>query len=459
MNTLDLLNPLCWAEATFGSAQLKDRRRTRRVVRAAACMAENASASLPAQMQTWKEVLAVYRLLSEEDVTFEALMQPHWQQTYEQMEAHQLVLLVQDTTEVDLTSHPKMTGLGPLGTERGRGLYLQTMLAVLPERRAVLGCALQEPFLRRSAPEGEGRDQRRQRRQRETDIWKRLVERLFRGPAQTTLVHVGDRGADIFAFFHACRSTQTHFLVRAAQNRRAAGAEEESTYLLTSARGWPSQDGRAFEVPASHGRQARSTRLQIAWGPMRVLPPRWEPDAPKEAMELWVIRVWEDEPPADEEPLEWLLLTSVPTVTLEQAWERVAWYTCRWVVEDYHQCLKTGCRIEARQLHSVERWMRLLGLLSPVAVRLLQLRDLARAAPERLASEVVAADLLAVVAAQTHQSPALMTTADFWRAVARLGGYLARTSDGPPGWKTLWRGWLRVQTLVEGVHLAPHLRL
>jgi hypothetical protein len=174
---------------------------------------------------------------------------------------------------------------------------------------------------------------------------------------------------------------------------------------------------------------------------------------------LWAIRVWEEQPPAGEEPLEWLRLPSVPTTTQDAAWERVGWSECRWVAEDYHQCLKTGCRIEERQVQSAERFHRLLGLLSPLAVRLLQLRDLSRREPERPAQEVLEPDLLAVVAAQAGRAPTSMTTQTFWMSGAQMGGYLARRSDGPPGWKTLWRGWLRVQTLLAGVHLAFHLRL
>jgi hypothetical protein len=137
----------------------------------------------------------------------------------------------------------------------------------------------------------------------------------------------------------------------------------------------------------------------------------------------------------------------------------VGWYERRWVVEDYHQCLKSGCRLEERQVQTVTRLIRLLGLLSPLAVRLLQLRDLARQEPKRPECPVLDADLLAVVAAQADQVPTSMTTAAFWRVVAQMGGYLARHGDGPAGWKTLWKGWLRVQTLLEGVHLAAHLRL
>ena len=110
-------------------------------------------------------------------------------------------------------------------------------------------------------------------------------------------------------------------------------------------------------------------------------------------------------------------------------------------------------------MQRADRLIRLLGLLSPLAVRLLQLRDLARLEPERPAHAVLDADLLVMVAAQANQAPALMTTGAFWKAVAHMGGYLARKGDGPPGWKTLWKGWLRIQTLLEGFHLAAHLRL
>ena len=257
----------------------------------------------------------------------------------------------------------------------------------------------------------------------------------------------------------ACQATQTHFLVRAGKSRRVEESEEEITYSLMRARSWPSQASRPFEVPARHGRQARSTQVQLAFGQMTLLPPRNEPRASKEPLTVWVIRVWEEQAPEGEEPLEWVRLPSVPTTTLEDAWERVDWYRHRWLVEDYHQCLKSGCRIEERQLQSVDGLMRLLGLLSPLAVRLLQVRALAREDPERPASQVIDPVMLAVLAQRCGGSPATMTVGTFWTEVARLGGYLARSHDGPPGWRTIWKGWLFLQTLLEGAHLAFHLRL
>jgi Transposase DDE domain len=208
------------------------------------------------------------------------------------------------------------------------------------------------------APEGEQRYQRRKREERETDVWIRQVHAIGTPESGSMWVHVGDRGADMFPFFQAAQATQTYFLVRAAQNRRVQESEDEITYSLTQARSWPSQASRPFEVPARHGHSGRSTQLQLAFGQMTLLPPRHEPRASKDPITVWVVRVWEEQAPEGEEPLEWILATSVLTTTLEQAWERVEWYRNRWLVEDYHQCLKSGCRIEERQLQSVDGLMR-----------------------------------------------------------------------------------------------------
>lgn len=459
MNTQELLNPKSWAERTFGGVQLHDMRRTKRAVQAASKLAENPLGSLPAQMQTWKETKALYRLLDEPDVTFAALIQPHLQQSRDQANSSPVVLLVQDTTDIDLSHRRKISGVGQIGNERGRGFFVQTVLAVRPQTREVLGCLAQEPFVRIPAPQGEQRYQRHKREQRESDVWMRQVQAIGTPEPTSMWVHVGDRGADMFPFFQACHVTQTHFLVRAAQNRRVQESEEEITYSLDRARAFPSQGSRVLELPARHGHPGRSAQLQLSFGQLTLLPPRNEPRASKDPLTVWVIRVWEAQAPEGEEPLEWLLMTSVSTTTLEQAWERVDWYQYRWLVEDYHQCLKSGCRIEERQLQTVDGLMRLLGLLSPLAVRLLQVRALAREDPERPAHEVIEPLLLAVLAQHSGHSPATMTVGTFWTEVARLGGYLARSHDGPPGWRTIWKGWLSLQTLLEGVHLAFHLRL
>ena len=168
------LPPDQWAEQTFGQALLGDRRRTRRAVKAACAMVRDPAASLPKQHLTWRNLKAVYRLLDEPEVTFEALMEPHWDQTRTSLHGEEVVLLVQDTTAIDLSAHESMTGRGPIGNGKGHGFLLQTVLAVVPETQAVLGCLAQRPFVRVPAPPDEQRYQRRHRATRETDVWMQL---------------------------------------------------------------------------------------------------------------------------------------------------------------------------------------------------------------------------------------------------------------------------------------------
>src|SRR5215831_9830899 len=148
MYTQAVLDPKSWAERTFGGVRLHDLRRTRRAVQAATRLAENPLGSLPAQMQTWKATKALYRWLGEEEVTFAALLQPHIEQTRAQATAAPVTLLVQDTTDIDLSHRHKISGVGQIGNERGRGFFLQTVLAVGPATGEVLGCLEQEPFVR-----------------------------------------------------------------------------------------------------------------------------------------------------------------------------------------------------------------------------------------------------------------------------------------------------------------------
>ncbi len=402
-------------------------------------------------------------------------MRPHVQQTREQCEQQSVVLLVQDTTELDYQAHRQTSGLGPIGNGRHQGLLLQTVLAVEPTSGELLGIAQQEPFVRKPAPKGERYSERVQR-ERESQVWERAVHAIGAppDPEQQVWVHVGDRYSDIYTLFLACREQQSHFVIRAAQERcvderveqaapalkrrkRKAG-DPPQTHLFETVRGWAACDEQEVEVPAEHARKARTARVVLSYGQLRLLAPdKREHELP--SMLVWVVRVWELDAPEGVEPLEWVLLTSLPVESVAQAWERVGWYRRRWIVEDYHQALKTGCRMEERQLESYEGLRRLLGLLAPTAVRLLQLRTLARQQPERPAQEVLPSEVVQVVALKTGSAAAGMTVEQCVARIARLGGYQGRRSDGPPGWKTLWQGWLKIQTLLEGVHLAHQLLL
>lgn len=459
-DALATLSPQAWAEQTFGTAQLGDARRTQRLVATAAACAARPSRSLPQQLGDPAALKATYRLLANAAVEFAALLAPHQAQTAVLASTLPVVLLVQDTTELDFSAHPATTGLAPIGNGGGRGFHLQTVLAVQPEPRLPLGVAAAAPWQRQAAPVPDESSAQRAQRRRESDIWARLVAQVGSPPPAVRWVHVADRGADCYSFVAACADTGSDVLVRVVQNRRVMGAAGEPGYLLDVLRDQPARDHRPLALPARPQRPARQTTVAISWTQVALQPPAHAPrdQPPLAPLAVWTVRVWEPAPPAEAVPVEWLLVTTVPVTTVAQAWERVEWYTARWLIEDFHQCLKTGCGVEATQLRDRANLWRRLGILLPLAVRLLLLRELSRAQPEAPATLVADPLTIRLVAARTRLPPAT-TVMELLRQVARLGGHQGRKGDGPPGWRSLWWGWLHVQTLRDGAQLAAELEI
>jgi hypothetical protein len=154
------------------------------------------------------------------------------------------------------------------------------------------------------------------------------------------------------------------------------------------------------------------------------------------------------------EGLEWVLLSMVPMRTEQDAWECIGWYRCRWLCEEFHHGLKTGCGLERRRLRTREGTERLLALLSPVAVRLLQLRSLIQQIPETLVRDLVPEDEVLLVAKLAQVPVPVLTVETFLRTVARRGGFLGRKSDGHPGWKSIWDGWFQIHLMLQGIQWA-----
>lgn len=162
-------------------------------------------------------------------------------------------------------------------------------------------------------------------------------------------------------------------------------------------------------------------------------------------------------PPAGlKEPIDWVLLTSLPVRTLEEAMEVIGYYEKRWLIEEWHKALKTGCQVEKRQLQTSHRLEALTGLLSVVAVRLMQLKEMGRREPQRAAVELVPQRYVELVhrARRGRGDAGQWTIRDFFRGVAGLGGFLGRKGDGEPGWITIWRGWEVLHWMLQGAQLA-----
>jgi len=446
-----------WAQAQWATAQLGDARLTRRAVQLGAALAAHPAPSLPQQLKQAAGLKGAYLLLNHPGVTLAQLATPHWRQTRAAAAAHPVVLLVQDTTELDYTQHPRMQGVGPIGNGKGHGLLLHSALAVVPTvTPQIVGLAHQQVVLRTPSsqrPPGAASP--------EGAVWAETAQAIGRPAAAVQWVAVGDRGSDDFRFMWTCQDTAKDFLIRVAHNRllqwEQTDVDPQLRKLVDCARTLTAAHSYTLAVSAGPQRVARTAQMRLAWAAVRIPPPQQGPAElrTQPALTAWLVRTWEVDAPATvKEPLEWILVTSVPTTTLAQALERVRWYTCRWLVEDYHQCLKTGCAIEKRQFDHGDDIRRLLGFLGPLAARLLQLRNVARQAPDTPAASQVD-PLMVQMLARRLQRPETspMTVGDFWRGVARLGGHQGRRRDGPPGWKTIWRGWEYLSDLVTGARL------
>jgi hypothetical protein len=201
-------------------------------------------------------------------------------------------------------------------------------------------------------------------------------------------------------------------------------------------------------------RQARKAIVHVAAAPVRIRPPgKKSGEYANEPLPMWVVRVWEPNPPQGQEPLEWFLLTNEPVHGFEDARRVVGWYECRWIIEEYHKALKTGCGIENPQFTTEARLQPAIALLSVVALTLLSLRDAARRpdAKQRPATDLISEDYVEVLSIwRHHRACPEWSVHEFFLALGRLGGHQNRKRDGAPGWLVLWRGWTTLQAMLEG---------
>jgi hypothetical protein len=451
------IDAAAWARSQFAGAELGDRRRTARLITLATQIASDPSASLPDQTESWADLKAAYRFVDNPAVTFDAIATPHWTAT--RAATPPRALLLDDTTEIDFGAARQVRGLGPVGSGTGRGFLVHSALMVAADTEAIVGLAGQILFHRQPAPKGESRAQRRQR-DRESEVWRQLIERVGPPPAGVQWVHVMDRGSDDFEVYCRALRQRVDWVGRVKSlNRRVrddAGQERPLRDVLAAQ---PASGGYTLALRARPGMAARRAKLLVSYAPVTLLVPR-QPAASLKGLAprpigLWVVWVREVDPPAGVEPIDWVLYTSLPVTGLEEALRIIGYYEKRWLIEEWHKALKTGCQVKARQLETSARLEALTGLLSVVAVRLLQLKAVARTEPDRPASEVVPPRYEAMLRGVRKGAGTLAwSVGRFYRELAKLGGFLGRKGDGEPGWITIWRGWEKLHLMLRGAEVA-----
>jgi hypothetical protein len=246
-------------------------------------------------------------------------------------------------------------------------------------------------------------------------------------------------------------------VIRAKTDRKImvqTPAGRRKAKLKSWARKLPRLGYRTVSVPGAGEQPARTALVRVAAGPVEIQAPQHRRgEHGSGSLSGWVVHVREENPPKGVVPLEWILLSNVPTWTLSEANERVDWYCCRWVIEEFHKAMKTGCGVELPQFTTKKALEVTVGMLSVVATQLLRLRDLSRQAdaPTRAATEVVHVQYVQVLSQwRFKRCRSDLSVREFLYALAKLGGHLNRRHDHPPGWLVLWRGWTKLQLLVEG---------
>ena len=438
-----------WAAQQFGTCQLGDRRRTRRLVEFAAQVAAAPDANTPTQAEEWSDLKAAYRLIEEEDVTFDGIVEPHWQQTRRRESGTWLI--ISDTTEINFGATNQAAGLGPLGRGQGRGFLLHSGLMIDPKTEEVIGLAGQKIRYRQPVPKNESRTAKLAR-DRESRIWGALIEQIGPPPAGVRWVQVCDRGADNFEVYCQLLLNRQDWVIRVARLNRMVQHRGREMPLKNYLRLLPLAGTYELSYRSKdHG--PRTAHIEVRFGTVAVPAPRqkspWLREQGITLICMNVVEVREVDAPAGVTPLHWVLFTSLPVATFEDSWTVIEYYEKRPVVEDFHKALKTGCRVEERQYETAPRLEAITGLLCVVAVRLLQLRCAARQTPERPAAEVVPHDWV-IVLSGLRGGRRILTVRDFFRQLAGLGGHLLRKCDGEPGWITLWRGFEKLHLALRG---------
>lgn len=450
-----------FAMRNFGHIDLGDQRRTDRLVHTVELLCRHPGGTLPHKLNRPADLRAFYRLMNRPEVTHAVLMRRHADYTRATMAAlpGQVVLLLHDATELDYTSKTTLRPqLGQIGQGTHRGYICHNSLAVRADTGAVLGLTSQLLHHRADVPKGETVKQKRQRESRESRLWVQGVAASGPAPAGVLCVDISDTLSDTFEYMAHEVHQGRHFVLRAREDRCLQAAVAGQDYLFAAVRAVPAVGQRQLHVQASEGRRARTTTVRVAFTPVVVaVPGKHHGEYAKQPLKLWAVRVWEPNTPAGEKPLEWILLTNVAVADLAAAQERIDWYERRPIIEEYHKGMKTGCHIESLQFDRIGSLEPTIAVLSVVATTLLQLRDAARApdADRRLATEVLDGVYVEVLA--RHYGSRLgptPTILKFYLHLARLGGHQNRKADGLPGWITLWRGWTRLQAMVDGYHAA-----
>jgi Transposase DNA-binding/Transposase Tn5 dimerisation domain len=460
-----------WVQDEVKSAKLSDKRLKERLAKVLSLLAMRPTASIPAACGGRAEMVAAYRFCENEKTSFENVLQSHSDATRRRMAAQPVVILAQDTTELDVTRpDQQVAGAGPLRDGPRRGAMLHAVHAFTPDGTP-LGTVHAKAWVRNEEPVDARMSQREQAvrpiEEKESYRWVtalRQVREEARHCPATKVICVADSEADIYELLAegTAEPGAGDWIVRACQDRAILGAKGQNTeenhvrqYVLGQAvlfentvhiRGRKKARVACCKRERNQPRQTRDARVVVRAARVTLRPP-WRADRKLPAVTVNVVLVSEVDPPSGEAPTEWFLLTSLPIDNVEQVRQIVQYYCVRWMIEVFFRVLKSGCRVEERLFEYMDRLLTCAALYLIVAWRTLYVCRLGRSCPETSCEAVFEpAEWKSVwkVVTRKDPPPEPPNLAVFVRMVAQLGGYVNRKRDDPPGPQTIWIGLQRM---------------
>ncbi|MBI4881540.1 MAG: IS4 family transposase [Planctomycetes bacterium] len=381
----------------------------------------------------------------------------HGQSVRARAAEHKVLLAVSDTTELDYTDHPQTAGLGPLSDVLHHGMFFHPTLVVTPER-VPLGVIDAHTWVRDVDQLGKKKAAKREVNEKESEKWLISLEAAESfaqdlGEA-TTVIAVFDREGDTYDVLATARlpGRRSQILVRSQVDRRIDSPERRTRAHLEAQ---PVACSVGIRVPRKEGQKARTAELALRFAKVTMLPPKDRPASQGWLpVEITAVLAREEDPPKDQEAIEWLLFTTVDVNTAEDAFQVVRWYTCRWLIEILFKVLKSGCQAEERQLETAERLRRCLVFDVIVAYRILYLTTAGRDTPDLPCTVLFEEAEWKALYVFVNRSRAAIpkevpTLREVTRILGRLGGHLGRKSDGEPGVVTMWRGLQRLPDITE----------
>ncbi len=470
------LDDNCWAENEFGGAPIGDNRLSNRLVDIAQTKGQNPGASWLAACRGNKAAAkGYYRFIEhpdEEAMTMENILKPHRERTIRRMEGQQTVLCIQDTTSLNYTELQQCEGLGVIGknntSTENRGLRLHSTMAITTDGLP-LGILRGQCYAPELKPERKGKDRRTiPIEEKETFRWiegLRDCMEVIKDMPSTSGVAVMDREGDFFELFDEWRQNpRVDLLIRAQHDRRTG----EDLSLFEMVEQSPIQFRLRIDIPRYSARRkkagrsarkkssARQAEVAVRYTSANLLPPRWGLNSGKAPVPVWFIHIVEEDPPKGIQPLEWRLITTIEIDSEEKAIQCLRWYRLRWRIEDWHRVLKTGCKIERLAHKTAERLKRAIAINMVIAWRIMMMTLLGREVPD-LPAEVLFSDI-EIEVLQRHalkkKQKKPSSLGDAVILLGRLGGYLGRGKDPPPGHEVIWKGYSQLQTMCMGFLLA-----